>query len=289
MSLLGSIGLSSLPGVSTALSIADSLWSADKNSDELTASREFNRDEAAVNRDFQQNMRATQYQTAVKDMQAAGLNPMLAYSQGGAGNLSGAMASSSAGQVAHPGNTAANMVAAYQSASQVKLNDALEDRTRAEAAEVRERTQTYQPNIQATLQGVEESKKRIEELTSRIGQQAASAANLEAQTTLINATLPKVKAEINHLRSMANLNEQQIKESITRSGLTFSQTMEIQQKIKQNLPEIERRLRNVEEASRLLALPRQGQEAKAHSTFLGELGALGRALTGIPTFIPYGR
>ncbi|QXP08167.1 MAG: DNA pilot protein [Arizlama microvirus] len=32
---------------------------------------------------FQQGMRATQYQTAVSDMKAAGLNPMLAYSQGG--------------------------------------------------------------------------------------------------------------------------------------------------------------------------------------------------------------
>ena len=41
---------------------------------------------------FQADQRATQYQTAVKDMQAAGLNPMLAYQQGGAGNQVGAAA-----------------------------------------------------------------------------------------------------------------------------------------------------------------------------------------------------
>ena len=41
---------------------------------------------------FQSEQRATQYQTAVKDMMAAGLNPMLAYQQGGAGNQVGAMA-----------------------------------------------------------------------------------------------------------------------------------------------------------------------------------------------------
>lgn len=42
--------------------------------------------------DFQEQMRATQYQTTMADMAKAGLNPILAYKQGGAGNLSGASA-----------------------------------------------------------------------------------------------------------------------------------------------------------------------------------------------------
>lgn len=58
------------------------IWAADRNSIE-----------AGLNRDFQERMSNSQYQRAVGDMQAAGINPMLAVSQGGAGNVSGSMGS----------------------------------------------------------------------------------------------------------------------------------------------------------------------------------------------------
>lgn len=69
--------------------------------------------EATKNRRFQERMRSTQYQTAVADMKKAGINPMLAFSQGGAGTPSGAQAN---------GYDISNPAMAYYSAQQAKQN-----------------------------------------------------------------------------------------------------------------------------------------------------------------------
>ncbi len=60
-------------------------------------SMQFERQEAQTQMQFQERMRNTEWQAAVADMEKAGINPALAYSQGGASSPGGSAGSGDAG------------------------------------------------------------------------------------------------------------------------------------------------------------------------------------------------
>lgn len=138
--------------------IAD--WMHDEEMQE--DSQAFNSAEALRNREFQREMRSTQYQTAVSDMRAAGLNPALAYQQGGAGTPSGSAATSSP---AIGGRTPLDM-------SAVQVNAAQSEKLRAEAANL-------EADKRLKLEG------QLPELLQRVLTGKASASELEARRKVL--------------------------------------------------------------------------------------------------------
>lgn len=117
---------------------------------------------------FQREMSETQYQRATKDLRLAGLNPMLAYSNGGASSPAGASAQSSSTDFSQSAGTIAN--SARAAVDQKRERSAMESAI----------------NLQA-IQG--QTAKAQGELNQ------ASAKNAEANAKLAQAELPAVQSQ----------------------------------------------------------------------------------------------
>jgi len=189
-----------LPLVSSALGFLGQEEANEENRQLTLSGREFNSAEALANREFQREMSNTSYQRAVKDMMASGLNPMLAYSQGGASTPSGSAAS--APSAAPMGNKATAAAQAGQAAALLQNTSA--DTALKLANEKNVNADTA--NKQAELAGKQGSGQLND----------AQVANLRANTTLALAnvdvaaqTKEKVIAEVNKvLAEEKNINAQ---------------------------------------------------------------------------------
>lgn len=194
------------------------------NAAEALKAREFNAEQAKINREFQERMSGSAYQRAVGDMRKAGINPMLAFSQGGASSPSGSAASGSgASSGAYQGyvNPVAGALSTAYQGSQIR-------------------------NIEADTSNKYATNPLLEAST---GEKLASAGNLEANTKVAVKRLEEIREHIRLMfaqggeaESRIPLNNAQtallgVTKSLQSGQITLNQAHEAVERVRKRLME----------------------------------------------------
>ena len=182
--------------ISSALSFIGGQQANQKAWDISQSAQAASAQQAANQMDFQREMRATQYQTAVEDMKAAGLNPMLAYQQGGAGTPSGAAGQ---GYTAPVRNALGEAVSAYQSAKQTEADTNLKNtaaiQTNAQTAKTNAEIVQIGTQIEKILADTDVSKQTYKNLQATLDQIIAQVRLTTEQIRVASAQVGKTTAE----------------------------------------------------------------------------------------------
>jgi cysteinyl-tRNA synthetase len=175
-----------------------------KNWDINQANNAFSAEEAQKNRDWQEEMRKTQYQTAVGDLKAAGLNPMLAYTQGGAGTPGGATASSSGNPKMENnlGSAAEAFFSAQNTAADTMLKNSQQDVNSAQAEVGRTQALKNIADEAKSNQDTATSKATQEVQMKQLGNIAAEIELKKAQQNSASAQASKALIEAENARKI---------------------------------------------------------------------------------------
>jgi len=186
-----------------------------------------NRQIAADNTAFQERMSNTAYQRQVKDMEAAGLNPMLAYTKGGG-------ASTPSGSIATVSNPSASAVSAYHSSASARESQARTQTESKRPAQVVAQTRETESKIPLNEAHVDKVAQEINNLKTENDKAKALILNIhqEGQNLLKqNWNLTEVG---NHLRKSIELMGDQINNfhAITANTNVLTEINRIEEQLK---------------------------------------------------------
>lgn len=189
-------------------------WAIEQNLEESKRNRGFqehmwerssqlNIEEAAKQREYEKSMSNSAWQRATRDMAAAGVNPMLAFSQGGASTPGGAAASS--------GSAAGSQAHVEAPTEGAKILSDLAGK-----------------GITSSL-NIKRTKKELENMSSMIDVNKAVKVAREAEAKLYTANSAKAAAETDLTRT-----EAKIKKSMAPAIAETAKTTEEDERIKKN-------------------------------------------------------
>lgn len=267
---------------SSLINLGGDIWQQDRAESMQDHSQNFTRSENALARDFNERMYKSRYQMQTADLQAAGLNPMLAYQQSPGAAPHSPAGAGTAGQL---GQRRFDAVTGMQTAAQIQLLSAEADKVKAEADEVRARTPrhawdieeiraripTHSAQVDNLRQQIGESSVRIERIWQDIEVGKATAANVQQQTKNLQETIHLIRGQVMNLKALTDQ--------------ASAATSEIKQRVAAQLPDLERKLMDLERIERQMAQPGHMANEAAQASFAGQIGAYLRALNPLQSFI----